>query len=199
MSDRITIDPEHDALIVVDVQNDFCPGGALAVPEGDKVIVPLNRLLHLQWRTIVGTRDWHPANHHSFKAQGGPWPPHCVRETAGAEFHPALKSATFQKIISKGVTSEDPGYSAVEGTTLVPYLLEHGVKRVFVGGLATDYCVKATVIDLLREGLDVFVLTDAVRGVNVDPADSRKALGAMQGDGATLIESTHVQPDTKHH
>jgi len=199
MSNRLIIDPARDALVVVDVQNDFCPGGALAVPEGDAVIEPLNRLMELSWKTIIGTRDWHPANHHSFKAHGGMWPPHCVQDTAGAEFDPALNSAAFKKVISKGIRPEDPGYSAVEGTPLLPYLLEQRVKRVCVGGLATDYCVKATVIDLLREGLEVVVLTDAVRGVNVDPADSRKALNAMEADGGTLIESSQVQSDTNHH
>ncbi len=178
-----------DALIVVDVQRDFLPGGALGVPAGDKVIAPLNRAVGVFERAglpIFYSRDWHPANHMSFKAQGGPWPRHCVAGTEGAAFAPTLRVPANAALISKATTAERDAYSAFQDTTLASQLRAAGVRRVFVGGLATDYCVKATVLDAKREGFDVKVLRDAVRAVEVQPGDGERALQEMLQSGAQL-------------
>ncbi len=178
-----------DALIVVDVQRDFLPGGALGVPAGDEVIAPLNRAVGVFERAglpIFYSRDWHPANHISFKAQGGPWPRHCVAGTEGAAFAPTLRVTANANVISKATTAERDAYSAFQDTTLASQLRATGVRRVFVGGLATDYCVKATVLDAKREGFDVKVLRDAVRAVEVQPGDGQRALQEMQQSGAQL-------------
>ncbi|GAB4314849.1 MAG: nicotinamidase [Candidatus Zixiibacteriota bacterium] len=187
------INPRDDALIVIDVQKDFCQGGALAVPEGDEVVRPLNRLLDLPWATIVGTRDWHPPKHSSFKDSGGPWPPHCVQHTDGAAFHPDLNTGAFQKVIDKGVDVDDPGYSALRNTDLGDHLKAHGVKRVFVGGLATNICVRETVLDLLKESYKVVVVTDATRGVDINPGDTNRALREMEERGVSLVSSVDVR------
>lgn len=175
------------ALIVVDVQNDFCPGGAVPVPEGDKVVSALNKYItHFRraGAAIYATRDWHPTNHISFKSRGGPWPPHCVQRTDGAKFHPALKLPEGTQIVSKGSDPDREAYSGFEGTDLERLLRDRGVKRVFIGGLATDYCVKNTVLDGLRAGFDVVLLEDASRGVNVRPKDSEEAVEEMMKKGA---------------
>ena len=125
-----TVHPDNDALIVVDVQNDFCPGGALAVPEGDAVVPVVNRLLDLPWKTVVATRDWHPANHVSFAEHGGPWPTHCVQTTHGAELHPGLRAERIMHIVSKAATANAEAYSGFAGTTLAEYLHTLGVRRV---------------------------------------------------------------------
>jgi nicotinamidase/pyrazinamidase len=182
------IDPKRDALIVVDVQNDFCPGGALAVPHGDEVIAPINRLLQHPW-FIVATKDWHPANHCSFQAQGGPWPPHCVQGTPGAELHPQLDAAKIQLTITKGSRPDRDAYSGFDGTNLADVLRERGVKRVIVCGLATDYCVRATAQDALKEGFEVLVVEDAIRGVEVNPGDCQRALDELRMAGARLVAS----------
>lgn len=185
---RIKID-EHTALVVVDIQKDFCPGGALAVAEGDKVVEPLNKYIE-KFRTagasVIYTRDWHPPDHNSFKAQGGPWPPHCVQETDGARFHPDLMIPPEAEIVSKA-DKKDEAYSFFQGTDLAADLHERGIKRLFVGGLATDYCVKETVLDGLKEGFEVFHLDDASRGVNVKPDDSERALRELVSKGAKRI------------
>jgi nicotinamidase/pyrazinamidase len=198
MTAPLRVDPNHDALVVIDVQNDFCPGGALVVPSGDEVVDPLNRALGgSRWAVVVGTRDWHPANHASFEAQGGPWPPHCVQNTPGAAFHPGLESARFEHVISKGSAPDDPGYSAVAGTELVRILREAGAARVFVGGLATDYCVKASVLDLRKEGFEVVLLTDAIRGVAVKPDDELQAIEEMERAGAVLAAAADLGGETR--
>jgi len=179
-----------DALIVVDVQNDFLPGGALAVGRGDEVIEPLNRRLRAfaaAGLPIFATRDWHPANHCSFKAQGGPWPPHCVPGTPGAEFAAALKLPPGTQIVSKDTTPDQNTYSAFGGADLRERLEQAGVRRVFVGGLATDYCVLNTVLDACKAGFEVLVLESAVRAVEVHPGDGARALEQMQRAGARLI------------
>jgi len=179
-----------DALIVVDVQNDFLPGGALAVPGGDEVIEPLNRAIDAFVRAglpVFYSRDWHPAEHCSFKAQGGPWLPHCVAGTPGARFAPGLRVLDSATVISKAVSAERDAYSAFQGTNLAARLKAAGAHRVFVGGLATDYCVKATVLDAKANGFEVQVLTDAMRAVEVKPGDGRRALQEMQASGAHLI------------
>ncbi len=180
-----------DALIVVDVQNDFLPGGALAVPQGDAVIAPLNRylaLFHGRGLPIFATRDWHPKDHCSFQARGGPWPPHCIAGTPGAAFPSALALPEGTAVISKATTPDEEAYSGFQGTDLARRLREAGVARVFVGGLATDYCVQATVTDALQAGFAVVVLTDAVRPVEVHPGDGRRALEAMRRAGAVLAD-----------
>lgn len=184
-----------DALIVVDVQNDFLPGGALAVAEGDVVAEVMNRYIALfdeRRLPIYATRDWHPADHCSFQAQGGPWPPHCVAGTQGAEFanHLTLPDPERCVIISKGTSADSDAYSGFEGTDLADRLRREGVSRVYVGGLATDYCVLNTVRDALTQGFDVLLLEDAIRAVNVQPGDGEQAIAAMreQGAGVTRLE-----------
>jgi nicotinamidase/pyrazinamidase len=178
------------ALIVVDVQNDFCPGGSLAVAHGDEVVAPLNKLIKEfldRGEPVFKTRDWHPARTSHFKAYGGIWPVHCVQETPGAEFHPDLLDDPRITIISKGVDESADGYSGFDGTNLAQVLREEEVQEVFVGGLATDYCVKHTVLDARREGFEVKALADAMRAVNVNPEDGSCAVEEMRNAGADII------------
>lgn len=187
---------KHTVLVVVDIQNDFCPGGALAVPEGDKVVPVLNKYIEMfkdAGAPIIFTRDWHPPNHSSFKKQGGPWPPHCVQNTEGAKFHPKLFIPLEAEIVSKADKKEE-AYSFFQGTNLATELRQRGVKRLLVGGLATDYCVKETVLDGLKYGFEVFHLDDASRGVNVNSDDSRQALQAMVAAGAKRISFGDLAP-----
>ncbi|ADC89995.1 Nicotinamidase [Thermocrinis albus DSM 14484] len=178
----------HDALIVVDVQNDFMPWGALPVPEGDKVVEPLNQyidIFHRKGLPVFFTRDWHPPDHISFKGHGGIWPPHCVQDTEGAMFHKDLFIPPDNKfIISKGTSRDFDAYSGFQGTFLDQLLRERGVKRIFVGGVATDYCVKNTVLGGLHLGYQVFLLHDAVRGLE----GSTRAIEEMQEAGTVLVE-----------
>jgi nicotinamidase/pyrazinamidase len=181
---------EKDALIIVDLQNDFCPGGALAVPEGDKIVPVLNAYIERFSNSksiIVATRDWHPENHISFAEQGGIWPKHCVQNTKGAEFHPDLKLPSDSIIVSKATEPDKEAYSGFDGTNLDKLLKGKGVTRLFVGGLATDYCVRATVLDALRFGFCVFLLLDGIKGVNVQPEDSERAIVEMLEKGAIGI------------
>jgi nicotinamidase/pyrazinamidase len=176
-----------DALVIVDVQNDFCPSGALPVPEGDQVIPVLNDYIKVFKKANAGifaTRDWHPPNHISFKAQGGPWPPHCVQNTEGAKFHSDLKLPSAITIVSKAMDPLREAYSGFDGTELANTLKAQGVTRVFMGGLATDYCVKNTVLDARKFGFEVVLLLDAVRGINVEPDDVTKAIATMVQSGA---------------
>lgn len=175
---RISV-TRDSALIIVDVQNDFLPGGALAVPEGDTVIKPINSYVKLfddMNRMIVATRDWHPDNHISFKERGGPWPKHCVKNTYGAEYPDSLRLPDDIIIISKAYEEDLEAYSGFEGTSLDEVLREAGIKRIFVSGLATDYCVRSTALDGLELGYQVVLLLDAMKGVNVTPGDSEKAV-----------------------
>ena len=179
-----------DALIVVDVQNDFLPGGSLAVPDGDAVVPVLNRYLaefSARELPVYATRDWHPANHCSFKARGGPWPPHCVAGTHGAQFAAGLKFPTGATVISKAEKPDKDAYSGFEGTDLDARLRARKVKRLFIGGLAADYCVLNTVRDALSLGHEVYLLTDAIRAVNINPDDGPKAEAEMQRLGAKPI------------
>jgi len=181
-----------DALIVVDIQNDFCPGGSLAVPDGDAVVPVLNEYLSRAADAgipIFASRDWHPEHTRHFAAEGGPWPPHCIQGTPGAEFHPALHLPPSAVVVSKGMSDEDQGYSALEavlpdGQSLADALRARGVQHVYVGGLATDYCVRATVLDALNDGFTVDVLVDASRPVDVQPDDGERALNEMLAAGA---------------
>jgi nicotinamidase/pyrazinamidase len=177
----------RSALLVGDIQVDFCPGGALAVPGGDAIIPVVNayiRLFHAGGLPIVATRDWHPPDHCSFKDRGGPWPVHCVRGSRGAQFHPELVVPPGTLIISKATDPEKEAYSSFEGTPLAERLQELGVATLYVAGLATDYCVKHTVLDARRLGLRVVVLEDAIRGIDATPGDSERALAEMRAAGA---------------
>ena len=180
------------ALIVVDVQNDFCPGGSLAVVNGDKVVAPLNKLMNEfldRGEPVFKTRDWHPAKTKHFKAYGGTWPVHCVQGTRGAEFHPDLLDDPRVTIISKGTDEATDGYSGFDGTNLARLLREEEVEEVWVGGLATDYCVKHTVLDARREDFAVKALADAMRPVNEDPQDGAEAIEEMRNAGAEIVGS----------
>jgi len=190
---QIQIDKQTN-LIVVDVQNDFCPGGALAVPDGDKIISALNEYIKKfsdSGAPIIFTRDWHPPDHSSFKSQGGPWPSHCVQNSDGAKFHSNLMIPENAEIVSKA-DRKDEAYSFFRGTNLAEELHQRGIKRLLVGGLATDYCVKETVLDGLRHGFEVYHLDDASRGVNVNRDDSELALREMVSRGAKRIKLSDV-------
>ena len=181
---------DGDALVVVDVQNDFLPGGALAVPAGDAVIEPLNTWI-ARFRAaglpVVATRDWHPPNHCSFREQGGPWPAHCVADTPGAAFAADLHLPDDAWIVSKATEPDREAYSGFEGTDLAERLKDAGVRRLFIGGLATDYCVLNTVKDALANGFAVYLLSDAIRAVNVNPGDGDRAITEMTAAGAVPV------------
>jgi len=193
-----------DALLIVDFQNDFTPGGALPVAEGDRIAGPINALLD-SFDLVIATRDWHPPDHGSFigvevdpeKWEGTDppsiWPVHCVQGTAGAELHPALDQARVDVVIDKGQDPNSQGYSAFQDTRLGDLLRERGVDRLYVTGLATDYCVKQSVLDALRQGLQVTVVDDAVRGVDVHAGDSERALEEMEAAGAERSSSAEVR------
>lgn len=181
-----------DALIIVDVQNDFCPGGALPVPDGDKIVSLLNRYIEKCQKghfPIFATRDWHPEKTTHFNTWGGVWPPHCIQGTPGAEFHPDLKLPDDVIIVSKGMDFSEDSYSGFQGLDaggikLGDLLRQHSVGRLLVGGLATDYCVKHTVLDGLKEGFKVTLLEEAIRGVDIKPGDSERAIEEMVRAGA---------------
>lgn len=175
------------ALVVVDVQNDFLPpDGALAVPAGDEVIEPINVLLAGGgFDLVVATRDWHPPDHASFISQGGPWPAHCVRDTPGAQISGAIDQGAIDVVIDKGTTRDAEGYSAFESQELRELIRERGLEQLTVAGLATDYCVKHTARDALRDGLRVRIPTAAVRGIDAD--GSRRALSELFDAGSQLL------------
>ena len=180
------------ALIVVDVQNDFCPGGSLAVANGDEVVAPLNKLIKEfldRGEPVFKSRDWHPATAKHFAAYGGVWPVHCVQNTPGAEFHKDLSNDPRITIISKGIDESADGYSAFDGTSLAQILHDEGVTEVWVGGLATDYCVKHTVLDALHQGFEVKALADSMRPVNIKPDDGALAIAEMRSAGAEITGS----------
>ena len=176
------------ALILVDVQNDFCPGGALAVAEGDKVVPALTRVAERfgkAGRPVIASRDWHPPETTHFET----WPPHCVRDQPGASFHPELRLPPGAVVVSKGMGATEDAYSAFQarddsGRPLGDLLRQRGVRRLVVGGLATDYCVRATVLDALRQGFQVTVLENGIKGVDVHPGDSARAIDEMRAAGA---------------
>lgn len=185
-----------DALLVVDVQQDFVTG-SLAVPRGEEVIAPLNAYIaafEAQRLPIFMSRDWHPANHCSFKEFGGPWPPHCVQDTPGADWANGLKVVADSHIISKATEPAVDAYSAFSGTALLTLLRQAGVTRLFVGGLATDYCVLQSVLSARANGFDVVVLADAIRGVNVHPGDETHAIREMLAHGAVLFHPRRHSP-----
>jgi len=204
-----------DALLVIDIQIDFCPGGALEVADGDQVIPVANRLMD-QFDLVVATQDWHPANHKSFAANHPwrhpgqvidlngldqiLWPIHCVQDSFGAEFAPGLQTDQFERVFTKGTDPEIDSYSGFfdnghrKATGMGDYLKEKGVDTVYVVGLAADYCVKFTVLDALELGFTTYLVTDATRGVNLEPDDTEKALKEMAEKGAILIDSADIGP-----
>jgi len=178
------------ALIVVDVQNDFCPGGSLAVAEGNQVVSPLNKMMKEfldRGEPVYKTRDWHPEKTRHFAAYGGTWPVHCVQNTLGAEFHPDLLNDPRITVISKGFDERADGYSGFDGTQLAQLLRDENVEEIWIGGLATDYCVKQTVIDGVRNGFKVKALAEAMRPVNVNPGDGKNAIDEMKEAGAEIV------------
>jgi nicotinamidase/pyrazinamidase len=189
-----------DALMIVDFQNDFTPGGALPVEHGDEIATAINAIAD-RFEFVVATRDWHPANHGSFegvevdpaKWEGidppGIWPVHCVQGTPGAELHQSLDQSNLDQVVDKAQDANTQGYSAFHGGDLADVLREHGVDHVYVAGLATDYCVKNTVLDAVREGFAVTVVEDAIRGIDVKPGDSERAIEEMRRAGAELVTS----------
>jgi nicotinamidase/pyrazinamidase len=187
----------HDAVLIVDVQVDFLPGGNLAVQRGDEVVPVLNRYLALARREklpVFASRDWHPRAHCSFRDRGGPWPEHCLAGSPGAAFAPGLALPHDAVIISKAATRDSDAYSAFQGTGLAQRLREAGVKRLLVGGLATDYCVLNTVLDARKAGFEVLLLADAIRAVNVEPGDGERAEREMLAAGAVAVGPEDFAP-----
>ena len=178
-----------DAVVVVDVQNDLCPGGALPVPGGDEVVPVLNRWIDKAGQveaTVVVSRDWHPADHCSFRPRGGPWPVHCVRNTPGADYHPDLHVPENALVVDKATEPDRENFSDFAGTGVGDELRRKGVTRIWVGGLALDYCVRATVLDGLAEGFEVHVLLPATRAVDVEAGDGERATEEMRRHGAVI-------------
>lgn len=188
-TDKIELD-KGDALLVIDVQNDFLPGGSLSVPEGDQVIPILNGYIDRfsnRQLPVFATRDWHPSNHCSFIQQGGPWPEHCITNSKGAEFAAGLHLPDATYIISKGTDVEQDGYSGFANPALKKQLDNAGASRLFIGGLATDYCVLNTVCDALSCHYQVLLLKDAIRAVNMQQQDGENAVKEMLQKGAVAI------------
>lgn len=185
----------QDALVIVDVQNDFCPGGSLAVATGDEVARTMTRAaaaFSQLGARVYATQDWHPAGHSSFIESGGPWPPHCVQGSHGAELHPELELPEGYEIIKKGSDPAVDAYSGFLDSDLEERLKTAGITRVFVGGLATDYCVLNTVLDARRFGFEAYLLSDAMGAVDVEPGDGEKAIEQMLGAGAKRITVADV-------
>ena len=188
-SPQLTLPRRGDALVMVDLQRDYLPGGVLEVPHGDQVIEALNR--HATQFDKLGlpvfvARDWHPVNHASFQELGGHWPPHCMAGTHGAELPQSLHLPASAQVLSKGVQPESDGRSAFDNTHLAALLRRHGARRVFIGGLSTDDCVSTTALDALREGFEVVLLVDAIRTVDTRPGDTARAMAQLRKRGAQL-------------
>ncbi|HEX2530109.1 MAG TPA: nicotinamidase [Burkholderiaceae bacterium] len=194
--DKVQLE-KSDALLVLDVQNDFLPGGALAVRDGDEVVPILNEYIALfvaQGLPVYATRDWHPSNHCSFTERGGPWPPHCIAGTAGAGFPPTLNLPKNAIVVSKAMDPDKEAYSGFDHSDLAEQLQRAGIRRVFIGGLTTDYCVRESVRDALAQGFQVELLVDATRAINVHPGDGPAAIREMTERGAVPIEFDNVLP-----
>lgn len=195
--------PEKTALLIVDVQNDFCPGGTLAVPEGDKVVPIMNeyiRRFQAAGLPIFASRDWHPLETRHFATGGGIWPPHCVQDTPGGAFHPGLDLPSDTIIVTKGADPEDDAYSVFEGKVPSGELFAElvstaGIEHLYIGGLATDYCVSATTLDAIERGIKVTVLEDGCRGVEVNPGDTQRALEEMKARGADFGTLATISPE----
>lgn len=177
------------ALLIVDVQNDFCPGGALAVKDGDRVVPVINALMD-RFELVISSQDWHPRETVHFEK----WPPHCIAGTKGAEYHPALQSDRIGLRLFKGTENRDDGYSAFEATNvaLADYLRDREISVLYVCGLTTDYCVKETALDAVKQGFHTYVITDAIAPVNAQPGDDKKALQEMYAAGCILVESGEI-------
>jgi nicotinamidase/pyrazinamidase len=184
------------ALLIIDFQNDFTAGGALEVPHGDEIAAPVKRLADA-FDVVAATRDWHPPDHASFDTQGGPWPVHCIRGTHGADFHPAMGGIDLDAVVDVGQGRDDEGYSGFENSDLARVLRDNDAEEVYVCGLATDYCVRASAIDACEEGFDVTVVEDAVRGVEVNEGDSERAFRDMREAGARVATSGDVLASAK--
>jgi nicotinamidase/pyrazinamidase len=194
----VPIEESTDGLIIVDLQKDFTPGGALGVAGGDQVVREMSRLARLFAKSdadIYASRDWHPPDHSSFQAQGGPWPEHGVAGTDGAKFHPALVLPRGTTIINKGTDRDKEAYSAFAGTDLAERLRAKGTTRLFIGGVATDYCVRATVLDGLKEGFEVYFIKNASAAVNLNPSDEKNAIKDMVASGAKIIDSSRLKAE----
>jgi len=183
---------KSDCLIIVDLQNDFCPGGALAVSGGDEIVGPVNAIMRF-FPVVVATRDWHPPEHCSFNTEGGPWPSHCVQNTQGAELHPELDLEGIHIHILKDQYKNVNTYSGFQRTKLADQLKAKEIRQVFVTGLATDYCVKQTAWDAVRNGFQTVVLTDLIRAVNLQEGDGERALEEMKKAGIQLMESSELK------
>lgn len=181
----------REALVIIDVQNDFTAGGALAVPGGDEVVEPLNELAR-RFDLVFATRDWHPPDHHSFEPQGGPWPVHCVQGTDGALLHPGLDGTQVDEVIDKGRQPALPGYSAFEDTDLEDRLRARGIDSLAIGGLATNFCVRHTALDARRLGFGVTLVTDATRGVDLEPGDTERAVAEMEAAGVRCVTTVDL-------
>lgn|SRR5512132_1067266 len=178
------------ALLIIDFQNDFVPGGALPVPDGDKIAPRVNELVNSgDFELIAATRDWHPANHDSFKDQGGPWPPHCVQHTPGAELYPGFDHSKIDHTVDVGALPDHEGYSGFEHSELEALLREHGIEELTVVGLATDYCVRASALDALELGFKVTVDPAGVRGIDVNPGDSDRTFEEIEAAGGEIKSS----------
>jgi nicotinamidase/pyrazinamidase len=197
---------QYSALVIVDIQNDFLPGGALAVPGGDKIIPVLNEYISVfkdHHSPIIATRDWHPQITKHFKQYGGLWPPHCIQNTWGARFHPDLHLPSDTIIISAGIGEDQEGYSGFEGVdhTGKPFLnvlKEKQISHLYIGGIATEYCVKSTVLQAIKFGFKVNLLTDAIIGINLQPSDSQKAIDEMVNHGANLTTLDTIKQNPHH-
>lgn len=190
----------QDALLIVDVQNDFCPGGKLAVEQGDAVVPVLNAYVEKLGVPVYASRDWHPVKTEHFKEFGGRWPPHCIKDTEGAAFHSGLKLPADTIVVTKGTHPTDDGYSAFEGVAsdgraLAYVLRANGIKRLYLGGLTTDYCVRSSALDAIGEGFEVVLLTDAIRGIDVKPGDADRAIQQVVDAGATTATLETVTTD----
>ena len=177
------------ALLIVDLQNDFCPNGALPAPGGDQIVPVINKLMD-KFDFVVASRDWHPSNSVHFKT----WPVHCVRETSGAEFHPDLNTNKIDKVFLKGTDDKDDGYSAFEATNedLASYLKQKKVEQVYVAGLTTEYCVLQSVLDSLKNGFETFFIEDASRGIHNHVNDVPKAIDEMKNAGASVVQANEI-------
>lgn len=186
-----------DALVIIHVQNDFLPGGSLAVAGGERIIAPLNRVAAMfteARQPVIATRDWHPVDHCSFAQKGGPWPVHCVAGTSGAAFTPGLQLPPNVTVISTAWMPDREAYSGFDGTAFAELLRRMRITRIYVGGLATDYCVLSTVRDALQLGFEVVLLVDCIRAVNVNPGDGERAVAEMRALGAIAMLSTALEP-----
>lgn len=199
MSKPMQILNKNDALLLVDIQNDFLPGGSLAIPAADRILPIVNQYLRIfskHNRLVIATRDWHPENHCSFEQFGGIWPPHCVAGSYGAAFPSTLELPPNLQIVSKASAQNQDAYSGFEDSNLKNNLLEKNIKRLFVCGLATDYCVLNTVVDGIKNGFETVVLVDAIRPVNLHPGDGTKAQQSMLSHGAKFctLKDFSVEP-----